>query len=219
MKKIFQTTILGLLIIITGFVSDEKQSNTVTDGKIIVLFDGNNLDMWEGDSSVWRIEGDAVTAGNIEIEQPENNFLATKKDYKNYILKLQFKLEGTKGFINSGIQLHSQRNKVAPFYEMVGFQADLGNGLWGSLYDESRRNIILAKADQAAVGKVLRNGGWNDYEIRCKERRITIFLNGLQTIDYTEPRNDFPDAGKIALQIHGEGSSKISFRKITLEEF
>lgn len=188
-------------------------------GKIIILFDGRNLNKWEGNKSLWQIKGNELVAGDTAVEQPENDFLSTKKNYRNYILKLKFKLEGTVGWVNSGVQLHSQRNKVPPLYEMSGFQAEIASGCWGCIYDESRRNDYLAIADQKIVEKVLNKGDWNDYEIRCMDRRIVILLNGLQTVDYAERANEYPAFGKIALQIHSKGFTKISFRDIILEQF
>ncbi len=44
---------------------------------------------------------------------------------------------------------------MAPLNEMVEFQADLAPGYTGSLYDETRRNIILAKADSSIVKKLM----------------------------------------------------------------
>ena len=117
---------------------------------------------------------------------PHNEFLATTREFGDFVLKVQFKLLGTEGFINAGVQLRSQR--VPGHYEMVGYQLDLGDpNWWGSLYDESRRNRVLAQSDMAVVNRVLRRGDWNDYEIRCEGRRIVAFINGAQTIDYTEP--------------------------------
>lgn len=187
--------------------------------KQIVLFNGKNLRHWEGDMNVWHLENGVITAGDTSIKHLQNDFLATKKDYKNFILRLKFKLEGGPGFVNSGVQVNSQRNTTAPLNEMVGFQADIGPGYTGSLYDETRRNIILAKADSSIVEKLLHNNDWNDYEIRCFGHRIIIILNGFQTIDYTEPENGYPDFGKIGLQIHSNAKMKISFKEILLDQF
>jgi len=163
----------------------------------VILFNGKNLQYWEGDKNVWHIENGVITAGDTSIEHLQNDFLATKKGYKNFALKQKFKLEGGPGFINAGVQVNSQRNTMAPLNEMVGFQADIGPGFTGSLYDETRRNMILAKADSAIEEKSLHKNDWNNYEIRCIGRRIIIILNGTQTVDYTEPENDYPDFDKI----------------------
>jgi len=188
-------------------------------GKIIILFNGKNLNKWEGDKKLWHIEGNAFVAGDTTVEQPENDFLSTKKDYKNYILKLKFKLEGSRGWVNSGVQLHSQRNKVEPLYEMSGFQAEMASSCWGCIYDESRRKDYVSRADHDTMEKAIHPGDWNEYEIRCLGRRIVIIVNGVQAVDYTEPENQYPAFGKIAVQIHSKGYTKISFKEIFLEQF
>ncbi|HXH99280.1 MAG TPA: DUF1080 domain-containing protein [Sphingobacteriaceae bacterium] len=134
------------------------------------------------------------------------------------MLKLKFKLTGTIGFINGGVQFHSQRISNPP-YEMRGYQADLGKGYWASLYDESRRNKLLATADPEKVKQLLRPNEWNDYEIHTEGRRIRLFLNGVQTVDYTEKDLTIPQSGLIAFQIHGGGKAEVFYKDIILEEF
>ena len=191
----------------------------VKKGKTMVLFNGSNLDHWEGDKKLWHIERGELVAGDTTIEQPENDFLCTKKEYKNYILRLKFKLEGSRGWVNSGVQLHSQRSQSPPLFEMIGYQAEMANPCWGCIYDESRRKEYLITADHNIMDSVIHKGNWNDYEIRCIGRRIVILLNGVQAVDYTEPQNEYPSFGKIAVQIHSKGYTKISFREILLQQF
>jgi hypothetical protein len=134
------------------------------------------------------------------------------------VLRLQFQLRGTSGFINAGVQVRSQRAKNPP-NEMVGYQADLGDpAWWGCLYDESRRNKVLAQADADKLKAVLKAGDWNHYEIRCEGRRIRLAINGLTTVDYTESDASIPQCGHIGLQIHGDGVAEVRFRDITIEE-
>ena len=56
-----------------------------------------------------------------------NEFLATKKSYRNFRLKLEYKLVGTEGFVNGGVQFRSKRI-AEPAHEMSGYQADIGAG-------------------------------------------------------------------------------------------
>jgi len=49
-----------------------------------------------------------------------------------------------------------------------GYQADMGEGYWGSLYDESRRNKVLAHPHAAIIQHILKPNDWNDYIIRCE---------------------------------------------------
>lgn len=181
------------------------------------LFDGRSLAGWEGDiGRTWRVENGAIVGGSLAETVPRNEFLTTTRDFANFILRLQFRLEGTEGFINGGVQFRSRRLQE-PAHEMIGYQADIGENYWGALYDESRRNRVLAGPDQGAIADV-RVGEWNDYEIRADGRRIRLTLNGQQTVDYTEPDTTLPQAGLIGLQIHGGGKALIRYRNIRIEE-
>jgi hypothetical protein len=54
--------------------------------------------------------------------------------------------------------------------------------------------------------------------IRCEGRRIQLTLNGVQTVDYTEPDEKIPNFGIIAVQIHGGPPSEAWYRKLVIEE-
>lgn len=181
-----------------------------------LLFDGRTFTGWEGDTlRTWRVVAGALTGGSLRETVPHNDFLCTIRDYSDFVMKLKFKLEGTEGFVNAGVQFRSRRLDDPP-YEMTGYQADLGDGYWGSLYDESRRNKTLAAPDSATVARILRRGEWNDYEVRAQGRRIQLFINGTQTVDYTETDESIPQSGVIGLQIHGGGKALVSYKDITV---
>ena len=188
-------------------------------GTPVRLFDGKSFSGWEGDTSkTWRIVDGALVGGSLTEHVPRNDFLVTTREFSDFVLRLRFKLEGTEGFINSGVQFRSQRAKD-PAHEMVGYQADIGAKYWGALYDETRRNIVLAGPDGAAVMSHVRLNDWNDYEINARGPRIRLVLNGYQTVDYTEKDASIPQSGRIGLQIHGGGKAQVSFRDITIQEY
>jgi mono/diheme cytochrome c family protein/glucose/arabinose dehydrogenase len=183
----------------------------------VPLFDGKSLDGWEGETTkVWRVHDGAIVGGSLE-GNPANQFLATKKSYKNFLLRLEYKLVGTEGFVNGGVQFRSQRIKNPPT-EMSGYQADIGAGYSGSLYDESRRNKVLLHADEALIKKLEKPGEWNSYELRVEGPRIRLTLNGTLTVDFTETDAGIAREGLIALQIHGGAKSEVSYRALTIEE-
>ena len=183
----------------------------------VSLFDGSTLTGWQGDTAkTWRIDDGAIVGGSLTEKVPRNEFLATTKEYGDFELRLKFKLTGTDGQINAGIQIRSQR--IADHHEMIGYQADLGEGYYGALYDESRRNKVLAKPEAAVIAKALKPGDWNEYRIRCEGRRIQLWINGVQTVDYTEPDAGIPLSGFIALQIHGGGKAEVRYKEIAIEE-
>lgn len=201
------------IIILTGFFLFHLHN--LARLKPHSLFDGKTFSGWQGDTTtMWRIEKGTLIGGSLKETVPHNDFLATTKSYRNFDLVLQFKLQGT-GFVNAGIQFHSQRLTNPP-YEMIGYQADLGDGYWASLYDESRRKVTLAKADSLTIKRVLKRNSWNNYRVRSENRRIQIWLNGTQTVNYLEPDEKIEQSGRIALQIHGGGKAEVSYRNIRL---
>ena len=203
-------SILGVLALAIS------QSFKVQAGDAIEIFDGKTLDGWEGNTNNWRVENGSIVAGWLERQQPHNEFLATTREFGNFELRLQYKLEGTNGFVNGGVQFWSKR--VPDNFEVSGYQADLGADTDGNLYDESRRNRNLMEARKETRQKVLRTGDWNDYRIRAQGAHIELWLNGVKTADYTESDEAIPRRGIIALQIHGGAFTKVQYRKLVLQE-
>jgi hypothetical protein len=182
----------------------------------VALFDGETLRGWEGNTNNWRVEDGAIVAGWLARKQPHNDFLATTREFGNFELRLQYKVEGSNGFVNGGVQFWSRR--VPNDFEVSGFQADLGAGTDGNLYDESRRNRNLVAASDEVRAKLLKPGEWNNYRIRAEGARIQLWLNGVKTVDYIEPDDSIPRHGIFALQIHGGAYTKVQYRNLILEE-
>ena len=179
------------------------------------LFDGRTLTGWEGNTGNWRVEDGAIVGGALDRRQPRNEFLATTGAYGDFELRLQYKIEGTSGFVNGGVQFWSQR--MPGSFEVSGYQADLGADKDGNLYDESRRDTELAAPSPEVRDRALKTGEWNDYRIRAEKAHIEIWLNGAKTVDYTERAQGIPQRGKFALQIHGGANTRVSYRNLELE--
>ncbi|MEZ4903646.1 MAG: DUF1080 domain-containing protein [Spirosomataceae bacterium] len=203
-------SMMGIIALTNFFIPPQQKS--------IRIFDGKSFKGWEGDTlKMWRIENGAIIGGSLETKVPHNDFLCTQRSYSNFVLKLKFKLTGKEGFINSGVQFRSKR-LTNPAYEMVGYQADLGDKYWASLYDESRRNKTLIAPDSLLIQKILKPNAWNDYEVSAINRNIRIKLNGKLTVDYTEADESIPQSGIIGLQIHGGGKAEVAFKDIAIQK-
>ena len=184
----------------------------------VPLADGKTFEGWTGETNkTWRIVDGAFVGGSLEAKVPRNEFLRTERPYTNFVLKVKFKLVGTNGFINGGVQIRSQPAKNPP-NEMVGYQCDLGEGWWGKIYDESRRNKVLISPDAAAVKKAIKPGDWNEYLIRANGKRIQTSINGVNMVDYTEPDDSIPQWGLLGFQVHGGGATEAWYKDIRIEE-
>lgn len=183
----------------------------------VSLFDGKSLEGWEGDAKWWRVEDGLITGGSLQNKVDRNHFLATKKSYQNFDLTLEIKITGSEGFINSGVQIRSLR--VPNNTEMSGYQVDAGDGWWGKIYDESRRNKVIGEAkDLKAVNAAVKKGDWNKYRIRAEGSRIQSWVNGVPALDYTEADGNIAQDGLIGIQVHGGGKALVQVREIKIEE-
>ena len=193
--------------------ADPSGVTPVVDDGFKPLFDGKSLDGWDGDSKVFRIEDGAIIGGQMKEKIPHNFFLSTKEEYADFELQLEFRLLGKD--TNAGVQIRSKR--IPDHHEMIGYQADLGQNYWGALYDESRRNKILASPKKEELAKVLKLGEWNKYRILCEGRRIQLWINDFQTVDYTEPDAAIEQKGLIAVQIHGGPPGEAQYRNLRIK--
>lgn len=182
------------------------------------LFDGKSLAGWEGDTKWWRVDGGLITGGSLTEKVPHNFFLATTRRFQNFDLTLKLKLTGVPntGMINSGVQIRSLR--VPNNTEMSGYQVDAGDGWWGKLYDESRRNKVIAEsANLPAVNAAVKPGDWNEYRIRAEGPRIRSWINGVAALDYTETESNIARDGQIAIQIHSGGMALVQVKDVQVE--
>ncbi len=183
------------------------------------LFDGRSLNGWEGDAKWWRVTDGVITGGSTTEKIPHNFFLATTRSFQNFDLRLSLKLTGVPnaGMINSGVQIRSVR--VPDNTEMSGYQVDVGDGWWGKLYDESRRNKVIAESAHAdAVKAAVRPGDWNEFRILAEGPRLRTWINGVAALDYTETNSAIALDGRIAIQIHSGGIALIQAKDITIKE-
>lgn len=204
--------IAGALFLFTALTSSPLHG-----GEPEQLFDGNTLSGWEGDTKgTWRIEEGAIVGGSLDKKVPRTEFLCTRRTYGDFELKVTFKLLGDPKQANAGIQFRTKR--VPKHSDVSGYQADIGQQYWGALYDESRRNRILAGPNQSTIEKLVKHGDWNQYVIRAEGARIRFWMNGTLTVDYTERDARIERQGIVGLQIHGGAKAKVYYKDITIEE-
>jgi hypothetical protein len=187
------------------------------------LFDGQTLAGWEGNAYWFRVDAEdgtaAIVAGRLDEKIPHNQFLCTTQNYDDFELRYEIKLVGDGK--NAGVQFRSKR--VADSSEVSGYQADAGAAwdrpVWGALYDESRRRKMLAEGDKELVTELVKPDDWNEMRVVCKGNQIQIYLNGRQTVDYTETDDSIPGYGVIGLQIHSGPPSEAWYRNIRVRQF
>lgn len=205
-----------VMILLCSVGTEIRGKDSASDGQkaeagFVSIFNGKDLSGWEGDLNLWKVRDQMIVGDSPGIKQ--NQFLATKREYEDFELRLEFKLHGGRG--NSGIQFRSKR--VPDSHEVEGYQADIGEEYWGCLYDEHRRRKVLAQADPK-LKNVLKKEDWNEYTIRAVGDRVQLKINGVTTVDYRERDPKISRRGIIAVQVHSGKPLRVDFRNLRIRE-
>jgi hypothetical protein len=179
------------------------------------LFDGKSFEGWEGNLAIFRVQEGAIVGGSMTQKIARNEFLCTTRTFGDFDLRLKFKLLGGDS-ANAGVQFRTKR--IPNDHKVIGYQADMGADWWGALYDESRRKKVLKGPDKAKMRALVKPAEWNDYVIRAEGSRIQLWLDGVQTVDYTEGDPSVDRRGVVCLQIHAGAPSEAWYKDITLRE-
>ncbi|HRO45545.1 DUF1080 domain-containing protein [Agriterribacter sp.] len=210
---------LSLQMIILLLLLNTRVAAQESSVKATSLFDGKTLNGWKtvnpADQRLWYVKDSVMMCGDGINNIPSNTYLHTEKEYGDFEFRCLFRLSGDEktGMINSGIQY---RSKIING-EIVGYQADIGNGYWGDIYDEHRRGKLVG-GDLSILQRLLKPDGWNSYIIRVKGNYHELYINGVKTCEYTEKDPKIPATGVIAVQIHSGGAGIVEFRDLTITE-
>ena len=189
-----------------------------TDG-FAPLFNGKTLDGWKqlGGKAKYTVE-DGVIVGS-SVPNTSSSFLCTEKNYGDFILELEFKVDDT---LNSGVQVRSHSIPSYKNGRVYGYQVEIdpSKRAWsGGIYDESRRGWLDDLKDNEPAQKAFRHNDWNKFRVRCEGDSIKTWLNDVPAADL---RDSLTKNGFIGLQVHGVGGNKtpmcVRFRNIRLKE-
>lgn len=169
-----------------------------------MLFNGQDLTLWDGDADLWSVENGEIVGKTSGLK--ENHFLRSQMAARDFRLTFEIKLVKDEG--NSGVQF---RSRALPDGEMKGYQADVGPGWWGKIYEENGRGLIGKELGEGA----LKPGEWNAYEVIANGTHIETRINGKTINQLDDPNGD--RVGIFALQLHSGGPTEVRFRNLALE--
>jgi putative heme-binding domain-containing protein len=169
------------------------------------FFNGKDLAGWDGDKDVWSVENGEIV-GKTAKGLKKNTFLKSQLAVEDFKLSLKVKLTPNKE--NSGIQF---RSEPLPDGEMRGPQADIGQGWWGKLYEESGRGLLVKEGGE----KFVKADDWNEYVVEASGSRVKAWINGNLVFDYDDPK--LSRRGVIGLQVHSGGPMEVRFKDLKLE--
>ena len=192
----------------------QKQGDEWTD-----LFNGKDLTGWKqlnGKAAYEVLNGEII--GTTVSNEP-NSFLATEKDYGDFILELELFLDND---MNSGIQFRSLSSEDYQNGRVHGYQmeVDPSDRAWsGGIYDEARRGWLYPLELNTTAKSAFKVNEWNKYRIECIGNTVRTWVNGVPTAHIID---DIASVGFIALQVHSiakdkEPGQQIRWRNIRIK--
>ena len=178
-------------------------------GKFKKLFNGKDLSGWTPHGTEkWYVENGELICESGPDKQ--YGYLSSDKSYKNFILKLDFKLEANG---NSGVFIRSSIEGT----KINGWQVEVAPpGLHtGGIYESYGRGWLIKP--NPVDEKQLKGEEWNSMRIEAKGDNVVTFLNGKKMVQINDPKIGQGN-GFIALQIHDGGGIKVRWKNIEIKE-
>jgi len=200
-----------LATVLCAFLGTPTMAQTKKGGNWTPLFNGKDLTGWKqlnGKAKYEVINGEIV--GATVLGEP-NSFLVTEKNYGDFILELEFKLDD---MMNSGIQFRSESKSEYLNGRVHGYQFEIDPSprAWtAGIYDESRRDWLYPVSYNEPAKTLFKFQAWNKCRIECIGNSIRTFLNGKPVASLVD---DLTPAGFIALQVHSIGKAEEAGKKI-----
>jgi hypothetical protein len=206
------------------------------DGVWRLIFDGQSLTGWEGDSRYWRVEhgcivGEVTPATLLK----ENTFLIWRGGVtRDFELKVEYRIS-ERG--NSGINYRSVPVPGLPF-ALAGYQADIDgqNRYTGQNYEERGRTfnamrgqitripagrkaeVIGSVGDAKELERFIRNGDWNEYHLIARGHTLIHVLNGhVMSVVVDEDAANRRLEGLLGVQVHVGPPMKVEYRNFRLK--
>jgi hypothetical protein len=214
-----------------GAAEEADRPHKADDAGWVSLFDGTTLAGWvrRGGKAEYRVEDGQIVGRSVP--STPNSFLCTRRDFTNFILELEFKVDDR---LNSGVQVRSHcfdapteiewkgRKIKVPAGRVHGLQVEIDPSAraWsGGVYEEGARGWLNDLTNNEPARRAFKAGQWNGFRIECRGPSVKTWLNDVPAADL---KDDRVVSGFIALQVHGVGRNdkpmEVQFRNIRLKE-
>ncbi|GIW98080.1 MAG: hypothetical protein KatS3mg111_1413 [Pirellulaceae bacterium] len=239
MQKFSLVAVVLLLQLPAVVTAQEVPAET---GEYIRLFNGTDLDGWDGDPRLWSVR-DGVIHGETSEEKKTNGntFLIYRgREFGDFELRLSFRCASTN---NSGVQYRSKHiteGNVRNKWVVRGYQHEIRNELVlpnvaGFIYgeglgrgriclvgekavmDQEGKKVLETLIDQKGFEQLFRLDDWNDVVIVAKGKRLQHYLNGKLIVDFTDRDDLVLTDGIIALQLHAGKPMWVEFRDLRIK--
>jgi hypothetical protein len=209
MKRIILPLMLSLFLV----------AQTGLAGSWQKLFDGKSMKGWAlkavhgGRGGIWTVENGSLVAD--QEKDHTGGLIGTDRKYSDFEIELEFQADYP---VDTGLFLRTREDGMG--YQITIDYRD--KGFVGSLYAPAAGDFLVQYAEWK---KAYKEKGWNRLRARIEGQpaHITVHLNDVKTVDFTDTRERYPREGYIGLQVHGGkgawgDTSKARFRNLKIRE-
>lgn len=185
------------------------------------LFNGQDLSGWrQVNGSAHYAVVDGAIVGTTVAGSP-NSFLATERNFSNFILELEVRFEGTP--TNSGVMFRALSRADHLEGRVHGYQCEIddkpGRGWTGGIYDEARLGWLYPGDLNPSARSAFQNDRWNHLRIEAIGDTLRTWVNGIAVAHVLD---DQTREGFIALQVHSVKDQsavgrRVMFRNIRIQ--
>jgi hypothetical protein len=245
---LFVFALAGAASVITSAPVSRAAAAAPSDG-FVPLFNGRDFTGWkvpDGDNGHWKVINGVIDY-DARSEASGDKNLWTQKAYRDFVLKIDWRIKETTGLYPVPTVLPDGTHKKGPdgkdiitptanadsgIYLRGTGKAQLNIWCWpigsGEVYGYRMDKTVSPEVRAGVTPKVNADkpvGEWNRFEITMKGDRLTVVLNG-KTVLQNAQLPGVPAEGPLALQHHGgfkdgkysPASSLVQFRNISIKE-
>jgi hypothetical protein len=220
MRWIVKVTLLWMGLCAVSLGDDKSVAKGEKENGFVSIFDGKSLDGWTG-----AVNGYKAEDGSIVCIKEKGGNLYTEKEYADFILRFEFKLEPA---ANNGIGIRAPLQGDAAYVGMEIQVLDDTADAYKSIRPYQHHGSVYGVAP-AEIGHLKPVGEWNAEEITAVGRRVRVVLNSATIVDVdldeAAPQGKTIDGGKhpglkrdtghIGFLGHG---SRVEFRNLRVKE-
>lgn len=222
-----------------------NNANSGEEAQYHPIFNGENLDGWDGDPRLWSVENGVIVGETSEENSiEENTFLIWEEGQPaNFEAQFEYRFvkagEALSG--NSGLQFRSERftteDKPNLKYRVRGNQVDFAVSDWipGLHYEEKKRGILARRgqrvvidsegekqeerfAEEDELGNYITHDEWNQYHVYANGDTMRASINGHLMHEVIDHSGENFESGVLAFQLHVGPPMRVELRNIELKE-
>jgi hypothetical protein len=197
------------------------QSIAAAEAGFTDLFDGKTLNGWTLVGKTGR--GYVVEDGRIICPKDGGGNLFTEKEYSDFVLRFEFKLEDGS---NNGLGIRAPLKGDAAYMGMELQILDNDSTKYAGKLRPEQYHGSIYDVIPAKLGALKKAGEWNQQEVRAEGRKIKVTLNGQVIVDadinsVTDPEKIkkhpglFRESGHIGFLGHNE---YVEFRNLRIQD-